>query len=80
MILILERLGQSFQRYYSNSTTKHAALRLSIEGATFSIRRDDAPFFVDISRHMWYRDGAPSRQSKIAFIVEQALAGQVDCH
>ena len=56
VILILERLGQSFQRYYSNSTTKHAALRLSIEGATFAIRRDDATFLIEVAGSVRHRN------------------------
>src|SRR5436305_15011446 len=48
VMLILQCLGQPRQCHYSHPIAHYAALRLSIEGATFAIRRDDATCLIEV--------------------------------
>jgi hypothetical protein len=79
-IVIAEGVVEAFEDHDAAAAAEEGALCLRIEWPTVTIRRDNAIGLMKVAGLVRYRNRDTTGKGKVALVIEQALAGQVDRH
>jgi hypothetical protein len=79
-IAVIDSVLQTSQNDDANAAAEYSALRVSIECAAMTVRRQDLPLLEKVTLSMRNLDGHAASERHIAFAVYEALTGDVNGH